>query len=211
MSSQSNYRVLARNQSPFCRVVYIVFEELGLEYEKEYLQDGASKSPEYIATNHPFGQVPVLIDGDFRLFESQAILRYIANKHEAEELYPKDAKKRALVDQWLSVAQTDTRPILEVVLEFLIGPKRGKPADEAKLPSLAENLNKLLSILDNQLSKSKYFAGENFTLADVVLAPAILFLFVTPNFEKVLDSHPHLKSWVQTVSQRPSFQKTAAL
>lgn len=103
--STGSYKLLGHVGSTCSRTVIATLEEVGAKYEVETidLSKGEHKSPAYLENNQPFGQIPVLFDGEYRLFESRAIIRYIATKHWADSIYPSDPFKRGLVEQWLSV------------------------------------------------------------------------------------------------------------
>jgi glutathione S-transferase len=170
---------------------------------------GEHKSPSFLANEQPFGQIPVLHDGDFRLYESRAIARYLASKHKSEKLYPSDLKKRALVEQWLSVNQSNSGPINDVVAEYFFKPFfTGQNGDASKADALKEKLNKFFDILETHLTSNKYFAGDEFTLADIVWLPYLQYMTTKcPGFETPFENHPHLKQWWTNVTGRDSWKK----
>ena len=189
--------------------VAAAFNEIGVEYDliNVDMMKGEHKSPEYLEKYQPFGQIPALIEGDFHMFESRAIIRYIANKHGAESVYPSDFKKRAIVENWLSVQQSNNGPASDIVVEFVFKPMRGGTADESKVPELTQKLNAYLAILDKQLSKHAFIAGEDYTLADISFLSYFHYLVSVPQFANAFDSFPHLKKWWQVVSTRPNWVK----
>ena len=207
----STYKVLGASISTYTRTVLATLEEIGAAYElvPVDLFKGEHKAADYRASEHPFGQIPVLHDGDFKLFESHAIARYLAEKHHAESLYPsKDLKKRALVEQWISVNQADQAPIVDIVVEFIFVPLfHGRQGDSTKVPTLTQRLNALLDILEAQLKTTKYLTGDDFTLADLVWLPFGTYLLASPGFETAFAGHPHVKAWWQACTSRPSWKK----
>ncbi len=149
------------------RRVLLALEEAKVPYEFElvHLFTGANKTPEYLAL-HPFGRIPVLKDGDFTLFESRAIIRYIASVYDkAGTLYPADAKARALVEQWISVEQSYYVAAEELVGQLVFAPLLGGQPNEDKVKDADARLHSTLAVLDKHLSKSTFFAGDNFTIA----------------------------------------------
>jgi glutathione S-transferase len=80
------------------------------------------KSPEYLANEQPFGKIPVLHDGDYKIYESRAIARYIADNSTNTEVYPRDAKTRGLVEQWISVEQSYFAPAEAIVGQLVFAP-----------------------------------------------------------------------------------------
>jgi len=199
--------------STCARRVLTTAEELGLSYELVPVNfaAGEHKSAEYLEKHQPFGQIPVLWDGDFRLYESRAICRYLTLKTSSSStLYPEDVKQRALVEQWISV-ETSNYPAPEIVKELVFNPMFGAPSDQTKVDAATPKLHQFFSVLEKQLSQTKYVAGDNFTLADIVLMPYTEYLLKTTQFAKVLDQYPHVSQWWSAVSARPSWQKVLAM
>ena len=205
----SVYKLKGMAQSTCTRTVVTVLEEIGAKYEIETvnLAVGEHKAPEYVAEYQPFGQIPALIDGDFKMFESRAIIRYLAAKHNADSLYPADLKKRAIVEQWLSVNQSNNGPVTGIVAEFVFKAMGGGTPDATKVPELTEKLNAYLAILDKRLASNAYFAGDKLTLADISFLSYFEYLLQIPPFANAFDGFTHLKKWWENVSSRPSWKK----
>ncbi|KAG6489400.1 glutathione S-transferase 3-like [Zingiber officinale] len=190
--------------------------EKGLDYELVIvdLRTGAHKHPNFLALN-PFGQIPVLEDGDVVLFESRAINRYIATKY-AEAgpdllLSGGTPAERAAVEIWLEVeSQQFGPPIASLVFEALIKPILVKAtADEAIVEAQAAKLEKVLDVYEARLAQNKYLAGEHFTLVDLNHIPYTNYLLKTSK-AALVTSRPHLLAWWKDVSARPAWVKTAA-
>ncbi|PRP73139.1 hypothetical protein PROFUN_03453 [Planoprotostelium fungivorum] len=194
---------------------FTVAEELGVAYELVPVDfaKGEHKSPEYREKYQPFGQIPVLIDGDFQVFESRAISRYIADAHGKADntLYPKDAKKRALVEQWISVEQSHFNCVDAIVGQLLFAPMFGGQPNQQIVADNDVKFKTTMAILDKHLSTHKYFAGEDFTLADVVYLPYTDYLLKTKEYSNSLDNYPNFKAWWERCSSRPSWQKNSLL
>lgn len=207
----SSYKILGLHGSTCSRTVMATLYECGQTFEMQSIDfaHGEHKSAEYLAKHQPFGQIPVFYDGDFRIFESRAVARYIASKHQNDSLYPADLKKRAIVEQWLSVNQSNAGPVSAIVGEFYFGPLfAGKAGDTTKIPAMTEALNKLFDILEAQLKTTKYLAGEDFTLADLVWLPYLDYMTTKcAGFEKPFEGHSHLKAWYAACSGRASWKK----
>ncbi|MES6669710.1 glutathione S-transferase N-terminal domain-containing protein, partial [Cutibacterium acnes] len=155
------------------RVVACI-EELDLEYElvPVDLTTGEHKRAPHIDRN-PFGQIPALEDGKVVLFESRVITRYLARQygkgkggHLLKEESPAEA---AAVDQWIEVeAQHFNGPISTIVFQILFLPVFfGGKTDEAVVAAEVEKLGKVLDVYEARLSKTKYLAGEKYSLADL--------------------------------------------
>ncbi|OAY77513.1 Glutathione S-transferase 3 [Ananas comosus] len=190
--------------------VVAAINEKGLDYELALvdLRTGAHKQPDFLALN-PFGQIPVLQDGDVVLFESRAINRYLATKYKGsgEELLPAGS---AALEVWLEVEAQQFGPaISELVFQLFIKPLLGGATDAAAVEAQAAKLGKVLDVYEERLAKNKYLAGDEFTLADLNHMPYINYLMKTPKAE-LIAARPHVKAWWDAVSARPAWQKTAA-
>ncbi|KAL5500966.1 hypothetical protein ACEPAH_9353 [Sanghuangporus vaninii] len=156
--------------------VMTVLKELGVPYEIEVvdLLAGDSRKPEYIENLHPFGQIPVLVDEDgFKLFESRAIARYLIAKYGPNsELIPKDPKENALFEQAMSIENNDFAPPAGgLASEKYFKLMTGLQPSEERVAEHASTLEKKLQAYERILSKQKYLAGDELTLADLFASP----------------------------------------
>ncbi|KAJ7346375.1 glutathione S-transferase [Mycena albidolilacea] len=127
------------------------------------------KTPEYLAM-HPFGQIPVIDDDGFVLYESRAICRYIAEKYadQGTSLLPKSFKERIIFEQAASVEATNFHPaIFKILMEAVGKSRRGLPVDQAVLDAAVAEFSEKLDVYEVILGKHKFLAGNEFTLADV--------------------------------------------
>ena len=211
----SVYRIKGQGEYTCTRHVIVTMEELGLKYEIDSvnLNVGESKTAEHMERFHPFGLVPVLLDGDFQLYESRAIMRYLVTKHSSDTLYPTDAKKLGLVEQWLSVNQSQTGAVVEAIMEFRVNPLyRGTTPNESKLPEWSDKIHFLLNILDRQLaSTGAYLAGDCFTLADIPFMSYFGYLIQLKPFIGVFDGYSNVSRWWESITSRPSWQKAITI
>lgn len=141
---------------------------LPFEYVRVNLRAGEHMKPEYKKV-HPANKIPAIDDDGFTLFESNAIIRYLAEKCHSP-LYPKDLKQRAVVEQWIDFGTMHVGMAAnKVVYNRLFAPMRGVPVDENSLKEGLSFLDRFLPVVDEQLSKTKYLAGSQMTLADINL------------------------------------------
>lgn len=205
----STYTIKGFSRSTCTLTVAMTILEAGASYEIDFVNilAGEQKAPEYVDRFQPFGQIPVLIDGDFHMFESRAIIRYVAAKHGAESLYPTALQKRAIVEQWLSANQSNNTPVTDIIVEFLFKRARGETPDESKLPEMTTKLNDYLSILDKQLSTRAYIAGDEFTLADISYMPFMHYLVGLPEFTGAFDGFENVNKWWKLISNRPTWKQ----
>jgi len=190
--------------SPSNKVRYVA-NALGIayDYKRVNLQAGENKTEAYLKL-HPAGKVPVLQDGDFVLFESNAIIQYLADK-ESSNFYPKDRRRRAIVDQWLDFASLHIGTAIGRVFVNRVAYKiLNLEKDERSLQDGLAFLARFLPVLEGQLSKNAFLAGPETTLADFALLsnldPAeIASVDLTP--------YPHLKRWQAGLMAKDFYQK----
>ncbi|KAH9614237.1 hypothetical protein KSS87_018664 [Heliosperma pusillum] len=187
--------------------------ELGVEYQVIHvdLDSAEHKQPPFLALQ-PFGQVPVIEDGKFRLYESRAIIRYLAAKYSGSSLLPTNVEERALVEQWLEVeAHHFNQQVYNIVLELIVLPKMGKQTDMAFVQSLENKLANVLDVYEDRLSKTKYLAAAYFTLADLSHLPGLQYLTTHANLSHLIEHRKCVNAWWTNISNRPAWKKVLAL
>uniref|UniRef100_A0A2P2JF79 glutathione transferase n=2 Tax=Rhizophora mucronata TaxID=61149 RepID=A0A2P2JF79_RHIMU len=188
--------------------------EKGVEFEfvSVNLFAGEHKQPPFLAKN-PFGQIPVLEDGDLTLFESRAITAYVAEKFKEtgyDLMRHNNVEEAALVKVWVEVEGQRYNPaIAPIVYQFFVAPLQGKSPVQTIIDENSEKLAKVLDIYEAKLSTSKYLAGDFYSLADLHHLPYTFYLMETP-VASVINERPHVKAWWEDISSRPAFQKVAA-
>ena len=173
-----------------------------LELELVDLTKGAQRKPEYMALN-PTGRTPTLVDGDFVLWESNAICRYLAGKHPRGGLLPEDPRARAQVEQWMDWQATELNNSWRYAFLALV--RRNPEYTQAR--DIAESLarwHKHMRILDEHFAHGGQFVtGEFFTLADVVLGLSVHRWLLSPIERPPLDA---VHGYYQRLSVRPAFR-----
>lgn len=178
-------------------------EELELKYERidAGLQFGIVDTPEYRRLN-PNGLVPTIEDHGFVLWESHAIVRYLAAKHGAGRLWPIDLEQRADADRWMDWAfsfQTAFRPVFWGLIRTPVE-KRDARAIEEGCRKSAE----LLGYLDAALAGRRYVAGEDFTMGDIPIGCHV-HLWLRLPIER--PRHPYLEAWFARLLERAPYRK----
>lgn len=163
-------RILGRSTSINVRKVLWAADAIGIDYENEPwgLPVRDPNVPEFLKLN-PNGQVPVIVDGDYVLWESNAILRYLAESRRSG-LWPVDAKERGLVDQWLTWQVSELNPRWGYAVQAMV---RKNPAftDPARIALSIDSWNTAMLLLERQLERAGGFvANGRVSLADIVLA-----------------------------------------
>jgi glutathione S-transferase len=194
--------------SPNCRKVHALAYELGVELEfvRVDLPKGGQRAPAFLAIN-PNGRVPVLVDGDLVLWESTAILRYLAGKA-GSPLVPSGSRALAEVDRWLSWQLAHLGPAMsKVAFERIVKKITGQgPPDEAAIAAGTVEFAKLTAILDDTLAGREYLAGA-LSIADFALA-SHFSLAATAGLD--LGPYVHVNAWLTRVLSRDSMRRALA-
>jgi glutathione S-transferase len=165
---------------------------------------GETRTPEHLA-RHPLGHVPVLEDGDLRLFESGAICLHLADRFQDRGLLPPaGTPTRALCYQWIFYALTEIEPPFAAV-----GVQLRKPEAERDLRVIAvesERMNKAVVQLEPVLAKGPYLLGPTFSVADVIIGSMLSLA----RLRKLLPTSPAFDDYVDRVQARPAFQRANA-
>lgn len=184
-----------------------VMDAVGVDYEIKVMDmaKGEHKTPEFLKVN-PMGKVPALQHGDFCLFESGAICRYVANV-ENSPLYPTDKAQRAQVDQWLDffsahVGRWLSALFFENVLRAKMG--RGNP-DQARCEEATGFLKVQLPPVETCLSKSAFLVGNQMTIADLA---AFAYIDQVEPLHYDLSAYPKLTAWYEKMKKLESVKKT---
>jgi len=191
-------------------MVLCCLNEKEVEYELVLvdLPTGAHKKPEYLALN-PFGVVPTIQDGDLTLYESRAIIGYLAKKFQGQgtNFLGSTLSEEALVYQWCEVeGQSFNPPAFSICTQILNVPMRGGSTDEAAVEMNVEKLEKVLDIYEERLSKSKYLAGDFFSLADLQHLPCTHYLVNACGKGDLISSRKHVNAWWEDISSRPTWK-----
>ncbi|KAJ7899785.1 glutathione S-transferase [Mycena leptocephala] len=194
-------------------VVALVLAEKQIPFELVAVDFAAKqhKAPEFLAM-HPFGQVPVIDDDGFILYESRAICRYLAEKfaEQGTPLYPKDLKERALVEQAASVEFANFHPaLLKLAMEAVAKPRRGQPVDPVILKEATDEMSAKLAVYEVILGKHKFLAGNEVSVADLFhmsYAP----MLAGAGVDIMTSSGPNVARWWKGLISRPAWVKLTA-
>ncbi|MCV4342391.1 glutathione S-transferase family protein [Pseudomonas capsici] len=198
-------KIWGRKNSSNVRKALWIAEEVGVPYETRDaggafgLVDGA----EYRAMN-PNGRIPMIEDGDFVLWESNAIVRYLAALHASgTPLYPDDPKVRAQADKWMDWTTSTIAASFSPVFWGVVRTPAEKQ-DWDKIREGIKTLHSLLKVADDALSRQPYLSGDVFGMGDIPLGCFAYGWFEMPIERPEL---PHLKAWYERLKTRPAYQK----
>ncbi|KAJ6562398.1 glutathione S-transferase [Mycena capillaripes] len=187
--------------------VAVVLMEKGVHFELVPAV-AVAKTAEYKANMQPFGQIPVLEDEGYFLYESRAIGRYIVQKYPNQGthgLIPGgDVKVVGHFEKAMSIEATQFLAAEQLVYEALIKPFKGEKSNPEDVARLTAQLAEKMDAYDDILSKSKYLAGDHLTLADLYHLP---YADTVTNLLKsdVMTSRPNVARWLQDISSRSSW------
>ncbi|KVL76574.1 glutathione S-transferase family protein [Burkholderia ubonensis] len=196
--------ILGKIPSINVRKVLWLCAELDLPFEREDWGSGfrSTDDPAYLALN-PHGLVPVIKDDGFVLWESNTIIRYLANRYGGEALYPAEPQARARVDQWIDWQASDLNRSWVFAFQGLVR----KSPDHQDPDGIAKSISdwtKHMRVLNAQLDATGAFvAGERFTLADIPIGLSVNRWFGTP-FEH--PDFPAITRYVERLAARPGFE-----
>ena len=169
---------------------------------------GEHKSPEYLALN-PNGAVPTLVDGDFVLTESRAIMQYLASKKPESGLLPRDEASRADVTRWQFWDAAHFSPALgtlafEKIIKGMMG--MGEP-DNAKVGEALANFRRFAAVLNLRLDGKAYVVGNALTIADLTLASSLMYSSQT---DAPVSEFSNVESWFSRMTALDGWKQTAS-
>jgi glutathione S-transferase len=201
-------KIYGNPASTCTRKVLALFAEKNIKPELVTIDfaKGEHKSPEHMK-RQPFGQVPALEDDGFWLYESRAMCRYLDEKLGGTKLVPTDLKARALMEQWMSVETSNFTPhAMKIIYGSVFEPMwYGKPFNQAKVDEGKAGLVAALDVMEAQLSKTPFIAGNEFTLADICFMPYIEYMYLGKQGD-VIEARAPIAKWWKGISDRRSWQ-----
>lgn len=198
-------KVWGRNTSSNVQKVMWALGELKLEHERFDIGGpfGKNKEPAYLAMN-PNGLVPTLQDGDFIMWESNSVVRYLAREYDKSNvLEPADPKVRARANQWMDWQLTVVGPALGPAFWGLIRTPVEK-RDAAAIAASQTKTTEAMKIFDAQLGKTKFAAGDQFSMGDIPIG------IMAYRYWQLVPERPelsNLKRWYEALKKRQAFRE----
>ncbi len=175
-------------------------EELGLDYQLELLNlfKGDGFSREHLQ-RHPLGQLPVLMINNRPMFESGAIVHWLADRFPEKQMSPTPNENlRQDFNQWMYFSVTSLEmPAWEIILHSKIIPK--KHAVKEILPFAQKNLMLVFDVLEKEMSNKKYMLGDKFSAVDIMVGYILMW------FPEYLSDYPQLQKYTDCLKQRPAY------
>lgn len=196
-------KIWGRNTSSNVQKAMWAIGELNLEHQRFDVGGsyGKNREPAYLSMN-PNGLVPTLQEGDFILWESNAIVRYLARQYGAGTLEPQDPKEIGRANQWMDWQLSVAAPAINAAFWGLIR----TPEDKRDMAAIAASLNKTadaMKILDAQLGRTEYVAGDRFSMGDIPVG------VIAYRFRQLYPDRPQMKNlerWYASLQQRQAFK-----
>jgi glutathione S-transferase len=197
--------------SPYLRAALLGLEEKAATYRLAAMAPGTCRSEEHLR-RHPFGRVPVIEHGDFRLYETQAILRYVDAVLPGPALQPRDTRAAARMNQIVGIVDWYVFPYVSVGItaeRFMSRVFWNRPTDETNIAKALPNARVCIGELERLKGSAEFMAGDAISIADLMLAPHLAFFRGTPEGEAFM-RETALDSWLTRMAARPSMQATDA-
>jgi glutathione S-transferase len=194
-------KIWGRLSSLNVRKIVLAAQELGLRFER--IDAGGSfgivRTPDYLAKN-PNALVPVIEDDQVTLWESNVIVRYLCARHAPDTLYPLALPRRFDAERWMDWQQTELNPATRpAFLQWIRTPEDRR--DPEIIAQSVATTERLLSLLDQHLSRQPFMAGDRLTMADL---PIACELHRWVNLPQPRTARPHLDRWYAAMRARPS-------
>jgi len=178
--------------------------ECGIEYKLKLAGGsfGQLDTPEFARMN-PNRLIPTIRDGDFALWESHAIVRYLCAKYATGKLYPDDIQQRAISDQWMEWC--GSRAFMPVIQMFF-ATVRTDPAkvDQKIVKAHTDEAAEVLTVLDHHLASHHYVAGDQFSMGDIPLG-AVAYRYYNVDVERPV--FVNIEAWYERLCERPAYQQ----
>ena len=196
--------------SPYVRAALLALEEKGADYELAAMAPGTLKQQPHLS-RHPFGRIPAFEHDGWMLYETQAIMRYVDAVVPGPRLQPEEPRAAARMDQLIGIADWYLMPQVTMTITFnrVVAPRFNRPVDEAKVTQAVPNARICIGEISRLLDGHTWMAGDQISLADLLLAAHLSMFAQAPEGAQILHEHPNLSRWLTRIEARPSMQATS--
>jgi glutathione S-transferase len=198
-------------RSVYTRIVRLALEEKAVGYSLEEVEIfGPRGVPAAHLARQPFGRIPAFEHDGFMLYETDAITRYIDEAFTGTRLQPHLLRARARMNQVIAIIDAYAyRPMIwGVFAARIVAPEEGIAPNEMLVAESLTRSRTCCRALEQILGTSRYFTGEELTLADLHALPILLYFSMTQEGRETLSEHPRLRAWLDATAARPSVQRT---
>ena len=195
--------------SPYVRAALLALEEKGADYHLAAMQFGTLKQEPHLS-RHPFGRIPAFEHDGWKLYETQAIMRYVDAVLPGPKLQPETARDAARMNQVMGIVDWYVMRQISMTITFnrVVKPRFNMPVDEEAVAKAIPEARNCIAELGRLLDGQRWIAGEALSLADLLLAPHLSMFALAPEGKQILWHHGNLADWLERIEARPSMQAT---
>ncbi|WP_223217452.1 glutathione S-transferase family protein [Paraburkholderia phenoliruptrix] len=212
MPTSEVVKVYGAAWSVYVRIVRLALEEKQVRYDLVEVDVFSEKGvPQEHLTRHPFGRIPAFEHGEFHLYETGAIVRYIDDAFPGRKLQPTDPRARAKVNQIVGIldAYAYRTLVWDIYVERVVSARAGRPADERKIAAALPLAAVCLSELNRLSDDREFLIGGDVTFADLYAAPMFACFMQAPEAVSLTEGHEKLTCWWQRFAARDSMSRTS--
>ncbi|WP_426165944.1 glutathione S-transferase family protein [Pseudoduganella sp. R-34] len=189
------------------RRVLLAASQLGIKLEEVFIDLASEADRKRLSEVNICGKVPVLEDDGFLLWESCAIMQYLADKAGANDVYPRDLKERADVNRWMFFAAQHFAPAIGILTWEYLWKKfvTGQDPDPVEIKKGETFVHQHAAVLDKHLATRQWLSGGKLTLADFAVAAPMMYV---SRAKIPVEQYQHLLAWFERVQQLPAWQQT---
>jgi glutathione S-transferase len=196
--------------SVYAWIARFTLHEKGVDYTWVEINPFAEEVPDSYLAMHPFKRVPLLVHGEFVLYETTAITHYVDETFDGPALQPKDYRERARCRQIISIADNYAYwPLVRQVFSHgFLRPRTNRPVDADEIRLGLDAAPRVLAALESLASDASYLCGDALSLADLHLAPMLAYFASAPDGRALLEQYPRLSVWLEAMPGRPAYRAT---
>lgn len=197
--------------SVYVRIVRLALEEKQVDYDLIEVDVFAKAGvPEDHFKRHPFGRIPAFQHGNFSLYETNAVVRYIDEPFPGCELQPTEPKTRARMNQIIGITDAYAYQTLvwDIFVERVVSARQGRSANEHKIAAALPRAAVCLSELSRLSDDRGFLIGDKASLADLYAAPIFAYFMQAPEAASLMKGHQKLECWWQRFARRDSMSRT---
>ncbi|HYZ41264.1 MAG TPA: glutathione S-transferase family protein [Stellaceae bacterium] len=195
--------------SPYVRAALLALEEKGADYKLAAMAPGTLKQQPHLS-RHPFGRIPAFEHDGWVLYETRAIMRYVDAVGTGPRLQPEEPRAAARMDQLMNITDWYLMPQVSATITFnrVVAPRFNRPVDEEKVAQAIPNARTCIAEISRLLDGQPWMAGDQLSLADLLLAAHLSMFAQAPEGAQILQQHENLSSWLARIEARPSMVAT---
>jgi glutathione S-transferase len=196
--------------SPYVRATLLSLEEKSADYQLAAMQFGTLKQEPHLS-RHPFGRIPAFEHDGWKLYETQAIMRYVDTVRPGPRLQPEEPRAAARMNQVMGIVDWYVMRQISMTITFnrVVKPRFNMPVDEEAIANAIPEARTCIGELSRLLNGQQWMAGGALSLADLLLAPHLSMFAMAPEGQEILWHNGNLKDWLARIEARQSMRNTS--